>query len=190
MLPGNILDDVLELHDVVSCAGQGVEAPVDLGLASGADLVVGPLDLHVEALHDGDDLVTQITEVVGGGHREVTALVLHLVTAVAAVLSASGVPGTSLGVDGVVRGVLASVEANVVEDVELGLGGEKGSVSDTGGGEVGLGLACDVARVAAVGLLGDRVVDVEVHDERPGWRIRRRPDRSRTGPCRTLGRGR
>ena len=42
--PGDVLDDVLELHHVVGAAEQLVEAPVDLGLAGGADLVVGALD--------------------------------------------------------------------------------------------------------------------------------------------------
>ena len=98
-------------------------------------------------------------------HREVAALVLDLVAAVAALLDAAGVPGAGHGVDGVVAGVLLGLEAHVVEDVELGLGREERGVADAGGGQEVLRLAGDVARVAAVGLLGQRVVHEEVQAE-------------------------
>jgi hypothetical protein len=50
--------------------------------------------------------------------------------------------------------------------VELGLGAEEGGVGDARALEVGLGLLRHVARVAGVGLAGERVVDEEVDDER------------------------
>ena len=112
------------------------------------------------------DLVAGVGEVVDRRHGEVAALVAGLVAAVAALLGAAGVPGRLDGVDVVVAGVLLGLEAHVVEDVELGLGAEVGGVGDAGRLEVGLGLGRDVARVAAVGLAGERVDDREVHDER------------------------
>ena len=111
-------------------------------------------------------LVAELAEVVGRGDREVAALVLHLVAAVVVLERVTGVPGAGRGVDLVVAGVLLGLEAHVVEDVELGLGGEVRRVADAGGGEVGHRLAGDVARVAGVGLAGERVVDEEVHDQR------------------------
>ena len=42
---GDVLDDVLEDHEVVGGLQQGVEAEVDLRLAGGADLVVLHLDV-------------------------------------------------------------------------------------------------------------------------------------------------
>jgi hypothetical protein len=44
VVPGRVLDDVLELHHVVGGLEQRVEAVVDLRLTGGADLVVGTLD--------------------------------------------------------------------------------------------------------------------------------------------------
>ena len=165
VLPGDVLDDVLKLHDIVSAARQGVETPIDLGLTCCAHLMVGALDLHAKALHDGDDFVTQITKMVGRGDRKISALVFHLVSAVAAILGTSSVPRSSLGVDGVVRGVLTGVEANVVEDVKLSFRSEEGSIADPSRCEVSLGLTRDVARIAAVGLLRNGVMDVEIHDK-------------------------
>jgi hypothetical protein len=49
-LPGGVLDDVLELHDVVGRLEQRVEAVVDLRLAGRADLVVGALDVEQAGL--------------------------------------------------------------------------------------------------------------------------------------------
>ena len=78
--------------------------------------MVGALDLHAKALHDGDDFVTQITKMVGRGDRKISALVFHLVSAVAAILGTSSVPRSSLGVDGVVGLIGAGVEPDVVEE--------------------------------------------------------------------------
>ena len=44
--PGDVLDDVLEEHDVVGRVQQRIELVVDLALAGGADLVVRALDLQ------------------------------------------------------------------------------------------------------------------------------------------------
>ena len=132
-LPGGVLDEVLELHHVVGGFQHGVEPPVDLGLTGGAALVVGAFDHQARVLHVADDVVAQVTEVIDGGYGEVAALVLDLVAPVAAVLHATGVPGPRLGIDVVVGGVGGGVEADVVEDVELGLGGEEGGFRDARG---------------------------------------------------------
>ncbi|CAB5001340.1 unannotated protein [freshwater metagenome] len=165
MRPCDVLDDVLEEHQLVSGCGEGVEPVVDLTLACGADLMVRALDVqaHLEKL--GDHIVADVGEVIDRRHGEVAALVAGLVAAVAALLGAAGVPGALDRVDVVVRLVLVRLEADVVEDVELGLGTEVDGVGDAGRGEVGLGLRGHVARVAAVLLIGERVADREVHDE-------------------------
>ena len=69
-----------------------------------------------------DDAVTQVGEVVDGRHREVSALVAHLVAAVAAILDPAGVPRAGYGVDRVVAGLLLGLEPYVVEHVELASG--------------------------------------------------------------------
>ncbi len=111
-------------------------------------------------------LGAQVGVVVGRRHREVATLVAHLVAAVAALLGATGVPDARLGVDVVVARVLVGLEPDVVEDVELGLGAEVDRVGDAAARQVGLGLLRDVARVAAVGLAGQRVVDEESQVQR------------------------
>ena len=160
---------MMYLNSITSSAGvqQRVELVVDLGLAGGADLVVrrarpGGRRRSSVVRH----LVAQVGVVVDRRDREVAALVAGLVAAVAALLVATGVPGALDGVDVVVALVLVRLEADVVEDVELGLGAEEGGVGDAGGGQVGLGLGGDVARVAAVRLVGERVDDREVHRQR------------------------
>jgi hypothetical protein len=62
--------------------------------------------------------------------------------------------------------VLVHLVADVVEDVELGLGREERGVGDAGRGEELLGLLGHLARVAGVDLAVAGVVDVEDHDER------------------------
>jgi len=81
-------------------------------------------------------------------------------------LVAAGVPPALDGVDVVERLLRVGPEADRVEDVELGLGRHEGGVGHPGGRDVLLGLARDVARVAAVGLARDRVVHEEVDVER------------------------
>src|SRR6202044_679474 len=80
---------------------------------------------------------------------------------VAALFYAAGVPGALNRVEVVVALVRAGHEAGRVEDVELGLGAEERRVGDPGALEVVLRLAGDVARVAGVGLAGQRVVHEE-----------------------------
>ena len=162
--PGDVLHHVLELHHGVGGLQQLVEAPVDLRLARRTDLVVRPLDDETGALELDDDLVAEVAEVVVRRDREVAALVLHLVAAVVELRAA--VPRAGLGVDVVEARVGVGLEPHVVEDVELRLGRKVRGVADSCRLQVGLGLPRDVARVAAVGLTGERVVDEEVDDER------------------------
>ena len=97
--PRDVLDDVLELQHVVGGVRQRVELVVDLGLAGGADLVVGALELEAGVDQRAAHLVAQVGVVVDRRHREVAALVPGLVAAVAALLDAAGVPGALDRVD-------------------------------------------------------------------------------------------
>ncbi len=162
-----VLDDVLELQDVVGRVHHRVEAVVDLRLAARAHLVVRALQDEAGVDELQRDVVAQIGLLVDRAHREVAALVRCLVREVSALLGAARVPGALLGVDRVEARVLLHLVTHVVEDVELGLGGEVGGVGDAGGGEVLLGLLGDLTRVLRVDLAVAGVVDVEDHDERP-----------------------
>ena len=142
-------------------AQQRVELDVDLGLAGGADLVVLHLDRDAALDQLADHLRAQVGVVVHRRHREVAALVAGLVAEVAARLVAAGVPGALDRVDVVEALVRAGLVPGGVEDVELGLRAEVRGVGDAAAAQVVLGLAGDVARVAGVGLAGQRVVDEE-----------------------------
>ena len=100
-----------------------------------------------------------------GGHGEIAFLVAELVAEVGPFVAA-GVPGAFDAVDEVVAGVLVLIVADVVEDEELQLGAEVGDVGDAGRLHVVDGLAGDVARIARVVLLGERVLDVADHGQR------------------------
>ena len=100
-------------------------------------------------------------------HREVAALVGRLGAEVAARLVPAGVPGALNRVDVVVALVRTGRVPGRVEDVELGLRAEEGRVGNAAAAQVVLGLAGDVARVAAVGLTSQRVV----HEERQVQRL-------------------
>jgi hypothetical protein len=58
-------------------------------LAGGADLMVRALDMQAHAAERGDHLVTNVSEVIDRGNREVSALVRSLVTEVAALFLAA-----------------------------------------------------------------------------------------------------
>ena len=147
---------------------QGVEAVVDLLLTGAGHLVVGALQLQADLLQVGDHVVAQVLVVVARRNREVALLDAVLEADVrGAVLFGvdAGVPRSLNGVDlveGALHGVLV---AHLVEDEELGFGSEGSGVGDAGGLQVGFGLAGDLARVAGVRLVGQRVDDGEGHVE-------------------------
>ncbi len=163
-----LVDDVLVLHQVVACVLQGVEAVVDLLLAGACHLVVGTLEDQTDLLQVSDHVVTQVLVVVNRRNREVALLdaVLERDVRGAVVFGIhTGVPRSLDGVHLVEGAAHAVLETHLVEDEELGLRGEGGGVGDAGGLQVGLGLACDLTRVAGVRLVGQRVDDGEGHVE-------------------------
>ena len=167
-LPRDVLADVLVPLQRVGDLHQRVEPEVDLGLAGGGHLVVLRLDLQPHLLHDADHLVAQVVLRVGRRDGEVPFLVARLVAEVRLLLS-PGVPGPLVGVDGIEAEVRPAAVADVVEDEELGLRSEVRRVRDAGRLQVRLGLPRDVAGVAGVVLLGDRVDDVaDQRKRRPG----------------------
>ena len=81
----------------------------------------------------------------------------------------AGVPAAFLGVDEVVAGVRVLIEADVVEDEELGFGAEIGGVGEAGVLEIQLGLLGDPAGIAIVVLAGDGIDDVADHHQGSGF---------------------
>ena len=173
--PGHVLDHVLVGHDLIGHPRQALEAEVDLALAAGRDLVVMELARDAEPLerqhHRGADVVQRIVR----RRREVALLRARRV----AEARLAGVPEALARVDRVVRGVRAEVVADLVEDEELTLGADEARVGDPGRAEVLLGALRDLARVARVPLLRDRVDDLADERERRrlGGRIEDRGSR-------------
>jgi hypothetical protein len=71
-----------------------------------------------------------------------------------------------LGIDEIKAMLLALVEANIVEDKELGLGAKVRGIGDAGRSQVKFGFFRDVARVAVVALFCHRIDDVRDHHQR------------------------
>ena len=142
-----------------------VEPHVDLGLAGGRHLVVVHLDVDADRLQRQHHLGADVLVAVRRRHREVAFLVARLVAEVRLLVLAA-VPEPLDGVEVVVAVVVRLIEPHVVEDEELRLGAEVRRVGDAGRLQVALRLRRDVARVAAVGLAGDRVPDVADQHQR------------------------
>ena len=163
-----LVDDVLVLHQIIACVLQGVEAVVDLLLASACHLVVGTLENQADLLQVGDHVVAQVLGVVNRRNREVALLdaVLEGDVRGAVVFGVNaGVPRSFDGVDLVEGALHAVLETHLVEDEELGFRSEGSGIGDAGGLQVSLGLAGNLTRVAGVRLVGQRVDDGECHVE-------------------------
>ena len=128
---GSVLDDVLELHHVISRGHEGIEAVVDFLLATGTNLVVGAFqgksNLGQEVCH----FITQVGEVVSRGDREVPTLQGNLVPEVSAGFAASGIPVGLVRIKSV-EGVLGShLVANIIEDEELSFCSDVAGIGNT-----------------------------------------------------------
>ena len=78
--------------------------------------------------HGLHHLGAQVLIVIGGRNREIAFLVARPVAEV--VLLAAGIPAAFFGVDEVEAGVRVLIEADVVEDEELGFRAEVGRVGE------------------------------------------------------------
>ncbi len=99
-------------------------------------------------------------------HREIAALDRRTMAGIAVGIFLVADIGAFVAVDLVERGVHRVLVAHVVEDEEFGLRPEIGRVADAGRDEIVLGLLGDRARIAAIGLAGQRLVHVAEDDER------------------------
>ena len=164
VLVGHVADNVLEQPHVVRRLHQRVIPLIDLRLPAGGDLVMVALDVEAALHHGLGHLAAQVLVVVRRRHREVPFLVARAVAEV--VPFPAGIPTPFLGVDVVEAGVLVLVEADAVEDEELGFGPEVGCVRQPAALQVQLRLLGDPARVALIVLAGDRIDHVGERDNR------------------------
>ena len=167
VLIGHVADDVFVHHHVVGGFHQRVEALIDFALAAGGHFVVVALDVEAALDHGLHHFGAQILIVIGGRDREIAFFVARPVAQV--MLRAARIPAALFGVDEVEAGMLVLIEADVIEDEELGFGAEIGGVGEAGILQIHLGLAGDPARVAVVVLARDRIDHVAQHHQRLGF---------------------
>ncbi len=163
----HVADDVLVKHHVVRGLDQRIEALIDFALPGRGYFVVMALDVEAHLDHGLHHLRAKILVVIGGGNGEISFLETRPVAQI--VVLASGVPAALLGVDEVVAGVRVLVEADVVEDEELGFCSEISRVGQAGILQIKLGFLRDPARIAIVVLACDGVDDVADHHQRLGF---------------------
>ena len=128
VLVRHVADDVLVEHHVVRGLHQRVEPLIDLALAARGDLVVMALDAQAALDHGLHHFAAQVLVMIGGRYREVAFLVARPVAQV--VFFAAGIPAALFGVDEIEAGMLVLIEADVIEDEELGFGAEIGGIAD------------------------------------------------------------
>ena len=159
----HIANDVFVQHHVIRRLQQGVEALVDFALPARSDFVVVALDVQAAPDHGFHHLAPQILVVVRGRYREITFFIPGPVAEV--VSFAAAVPPSFFGVDEIKAAVLVLIEADIVENEELGFRAKIGSVADAAVLQIQLGLARDPARIAIIVLARDRIHDVADHNQ-------------------------
>ena len=157
VLVSHVADDVLVQHHVVGRLHQRVESLIDFALAAGGHFVVMALDVEAALDHGLHHFAAQILIVIGGRNGEIAFLVSRTVAEI--VFGAPGIPAALFRIDEIKPAVLVLIEADVVEDEELGFRAEVRRVADTAILQVEFGFFRDPARVAIVVLPGDRVDD-------------------------------
>lgn len=155
---GYVLDDVLVHHQLVGHFHQRREFHIDFALAGGGDFVVMRFDVDAQTDQGRDHLGADILQSIDRRAGEIAFLKAGAVAQVGnALVILIAVPNTFFGIDAMVGVVRALAEAGVIENKELGFRSDVGGVGQAGGFHVLFALLSDVARVAAVSLLGDRV---------------------------------
>ncbi len=154
--PRHVLDDVLVQQLVVAHLHHRVEPQIDLCLAGRGHLVMGALDVQADLFHHQDHLAPDIDMRIAGRDGEIPFLVTQLVAEVRELLAAA-VPDALDAVDEIIPRVRVLIVTHVVEDKELRFRPKIRRVGNLGLFQVRLGLAGDIARVAAVRFARDRV---------------------------------
>ena len=168
VLPGGVLNDVLEQLHIVCGVEKGIEAVVDFHLATVTNLVVGALQRESNTAQVAAHLVAEILVVVVRSNREISTLETGLVATVGSTVEVeffAAVPPGFFRVNLVETGVHLGGVADAIEDVEFRLSTEVARVGNTGGNEVFFRFARNVTGVTAVGFAGAGVVDEEFHVE-------------------------
>ena len=158
----HVVDHVFVFLDIVGLFDQPAKDHAQFVLVR-RHLMVVFVDPHPHALHGGQHLAAQILRIIDRVDREIAALYPGTVTGVAHFVLGIGVPRGIDRVDLIGHLVDRHLIADIVKDEKLGLWPHIGSVADTGGFQVGLGLDRRAARVAGIGLVGIGFQHVAMH---------------------------
>ncbi len=123
-------------------------------MLSGRHFVVVLLDLGAHGGHRSKHLAAHVLSGILRRHREIPGLHADAVAEVAPFVGRVRVRWEFAGIEDVPAIVGIRLEADVVENEELGFRPEVDGIADVGGRRVGLRLLGDAARVAGVGLAG------------------------------------
>ena len=135
-------------------------------------------DLEPHIGHHAQHLGAQIGLAVDRRHREIAAFDRRAVAGIAVGELLARDIGPLGRVDRVHRPIHAGRIADIVKDKEFRLGAKIGGVADPGGDQVLLGFFGGRARVAGIGLAGQRLVHIAKDDQR-GLRRKRIQHRGR-----------
>ena len=150
-------------------------------------LVMVLLDDRAHLLHRGQHLAAHVLRRILRRHREIAALDAHAMAEIAAFIGGVGVRRQFDRIEREAGVVRVSLEADIVEHEELGLGAKVDGVADAGRLEVGLGLFGDRARIAVIGLAGAGIENVADDDHGGGREERIHAGRSRVHHQRHVG---
>ena len=163
ILIGNILDDVLVEHHVISRPHQRIELQVNLGLAAGCHFVMVTFHFQPAGLHGHDHLTAQVLIVVRRRHREISFLITRTISLV--ILHPSRIPTSLFRIDKVKPVLLALIEAHIVKNEKFGLSAEVRGVRHSRRTQIHFCLLRNVARIAVITLLGHGIDHVAYHHQ-------------------------
>ncbi len=167
LAPGmrDVVHTVLEDLHLIGLADQRIEGHADLALPGGGHLMVVHLGAQPHRLHGRAHRHAQVVQRIDRRNGEITPLHPR---AVAGIVAAGGVlrdPGALAGMDREPGCLHVGLPVHGVEDEELRLRAEAGSVRNPGRTQIILGAACDRTGIAAVALHRGRFEHIAAHDD-------------------------
>jgi len=168
---GDVLDDVLEQHQVIADGNERVKTQINFSLAGSGNFMVFAFDFEAAVFHDADHFVADVNLRVGRRDGEVAFFVTNFVAEVREFFAAA-VPDAFVGINVIIAAAAVLSVADVVEDEKFGFGSHVRSVGNAGALQIRFGFLGDVTRVAVVGFVGDGVNRVGDDAERRDLRER------------------
>ncbi len=156
----DVLDDVLQHHDVVGFLHERAELHADFALAGCCDFMVVYLDDEAHFLERQTHGGPNVLQGVDGRDRKISALDARAVAEIALVELLAALPRAFVRVDRVRSALHLRRPTDVVENEEFVLGAEECLIGNAGRFQIGLGALRRRTRVTLVALHRGRLDDV------------------------------